>query len=124
MSLFPSQGHDRNTIDLPGEQVALAQALHATGTELICVLIHGGGLRLAELLEACDALVDGWYPGSEGGGGIADVLFGDVNPAGRSPQTFYASNSSLTVPGEMNLYAGPGATYMHHKNNVGWRRVG
>lgn len=118
------QGHDRDTIDLPGEQVALAKALHATGTPLVCVLIHGGGLGLDSLLESCDAIVDGWYPGSEGGGGIADVIFGVVNPAGRAPQTFYAANSSLPLPGQMDLYAGQGATYRHYRGNVRTIRKG
>lgn len=118
-----AEGYDRPTIDLPGQQVALAQALAAaTKQPLVCLLIHGSGVRVAELLTACDALVDAYYPGIQGGNGVADVLFGKYNPAGRTPQTYYPSNDSLPAFGQMNLYAGNGLTYRHFKPQV--RRCG
>ena len=101
------EGHDRSSIALAGNQLALAHALRrqATGTPLVCVLVHGGSLALGNLLQDCDALVDAWLPGGQGARGLADTLFGVVSPAGRSPQTFYRDNASLPAPGDMRLYA-------------------
>ncbi len=65
--------HDRTTIALAGKQLALAAALAATGKPLICVLVHGGSLALDTLLSDCDAIVDSWFPGAQGGNGVAGM---------------------------------------------------
>ena len=81
---------------------------------LLCVLIHGGSIKLGSLLDDCTAIVDAWYPGQQGGAGFADVVFGKVNPAGRSPQTYYSDDSELPKLGNMDLYQGQGTTYRYY----------
>jgi beta-glucosidase len=79
------EGFDRTGLDLLGRQQALLQALKATGKPLIVVYIQGRPLNMNWAAEHADALLTAWYPGQEGGHAIADVLFGDYNPAGRLP---------------------------------------
>jgi beta-glucosidase len=79
------EGFDRTGLDLLGHQQALLQALEATGKPLIVVYIQGRPLNMNWAAEQADALLIAWYPGQEGGLAIADVLFGDYNPAGRLP---------------------------------------
>eukprot|EP00936_MAST-01D_sp_MAST-1D-sp1_P000772 g772.t1 len=114
---YEREGHDRTSISLAGNQYALAKAISQaqTGTPLVCVLVHGGSIALGSLMQSCDAIVDLWYPGQQGGAGFADVLFGRVSPAGRSPQTWYDSDASLPPLGSMNLYEGNGSTYRFHR---------
>ncbi|AGA78659.1 glycoside hydrolase family 3 N-terminal domain-containing protein [Echinicola vietnamensis] len=77
------EGFDRMTLDLLGDQLKLVQAVQATGTPVVVVLIKGRPLNLNWIDEHVPAIVDAWYPGQEGGNAIADVLFGDYNPSGR-----------------------------------------
>lgn len=112
---YEREGHDRTSIALTANQYVLAEKLAATGTPLICVLIHGGSIQLGSLLRSCTAIVDAWFPGQQGGAGVADVLFGKVNPAGRSPQTFYSSDAELPPLGNMDVYAGKGTTYRYYR---------
>ena len=65
----------------------------ASGTPLVCVLIHGGSIALKSLLTDCNAIVSAWYPGQQGGGAFADLAFGKVSPSGRSTDggVFWAS---------------------------------
>jgi beta-glucosidase len=79
------EGYDRATLDLLGKQQALLQAVVATGTPVVVVLIKGRPLNLNWLAAHVPAVLDAWYPGQEGGNAVADVLFGDYNPAGRLP---------------------------------------
>jgi len=79
------EGYDRATLDLLGKQQELLQAVVATGTPVVVVLIKGRPLNLNWMAAHVPALVDAWYPGQEGGNAVADVLFGDYNPAGRLP---------------------------------------
>ena len=79
------EGFDRTTLDLLGKQFQLVQAVVATGTPVVVVLIKGRPLNLNWLAAHVPAVLDAWYPGQEGGNAVADVLFGDVNPAGRRP---------------------------------------
>ena len=85
---YEKEGHDRTSLSLAGNQYELAAQLADTGTPLVCVLIHGGSIKLGLLMDKCTSIVDAWFPGQQGGAGLADVLFGRVNPAGRSPQTY------------------------------------
>jgi beta-glucosidase len=79
------EGYDRVSLNLLGKQEALINALKTTGKPLIVVYIQGRPLNMNLAVECADALLTAWYPGQEGGNAIADVLFGDYNPAGRLP---------------------------------------
>lgn len=88
-------GGDRVKIGLPGRQLELLKALHSSGKPVVLVLLSGSAIDLAEVEPYCDAILYAWYPGEQGGNAIADVLFGDYNPAGRLPVTFVKSMSQL-----------------------------
>ena len=79
------EGYDRATLDLLGNQIDLLKAIKATGKPLVVVYIQGRPLNMNWADQNADALLTAWYPGQEGGNAIADVLFGDYNPAGRLP---------------------------------------
>ena len=79
------EGYDRATLDLLGDQLKLLKAVNKTGKPVVLVLIKGRPLNLNWASENVPAILDAWYPGQEGGNAIADVLFGDYNPAGRLP---------------------------------------
>lgn len=79
------EGFDRVSLDLMGDQLKLLQAVYATGKPIVLVTIKGRPLQLNWAEAHVPAIVDAWYPGQEGGTAIADVLFGDYNPAGRLP---------------------------------------
>ncbi|UOR06092.1 glycoside hydrolase family 3 C-terminal domain-containing protein [Hymenobacter aerilatus] len=91
------EGYDRATLDLLGKQLQLVQAVAATGTPVVVVLIKGRPLNLNWLAAHVPAMVDAWYPGQEGGNAVADVLFGDYNPAGRLPISVPKSVGQLPV---------------------------
>jgi beta-glucosidase len=99
---------DRSELRLPGVQDALLQAVEATGTPIVVVLLNGSAVAVNWAQEHAEAVVEAWYPGEEGGTAIADVLFGDVNPAGRLPVTFYQSVDQLPP---FRDYAMAGHTY-------------
>jgi beta-glucosidase len=89
-----SQG-DRTHINLPGAQEALLKALHATGTPLVVVLVNGSAVAINWAGAHAAAIVETWYGGEEAGTALADALFGDYNPGGRLPVTFYKSVDQL-----------------------------
>lgn len=76
---------DRASLDLPGMQSALVQAVYACGTPVVAVLINGRPLSIPWMNEHLTAILEAWLPGEEGARAIADVLFGDYNPGGRLP---------------------------------------
>ncbi len=78
----------RSTIDLPGRQLELVQAIHATGKPTVVVLINGRPLSIPWIAGNVPAILEAWMSGIHGGHAIADVLFGDVNPGGKLPVTF------------------------------------
>lgn len=78
----------RTTLDLPGRQLELVQAIHATGKPYVVVLINGRPLTINWIAENSPAILETWFAGTEAGNAIADVLFGDVNPSGKLPVTF------------------------------------
>lgn len=86
---------DRTRIELPEVQQKLLKALKETGKPVIFVLCSGSSMALPWESENLDAILAAWYPGQQGGTAVADVLFGDYNPAGRLPLTFYASTDDL-----------------------------
>lgn len=91
------EGFDRATLSLPGKQQELLEALKATGKPLVVVYIEGRPLSKNWVAENADALLAAYYPGQEGGNAIADVLFGDYNPAGRLPISVPRSVGQIPV---------------------------
>jgi beta-glucosidase len=91
------EGYDRETLDLMGKQVTLVQELVKTGKPVVLVFIGGRPLNLNWPAAHVPAIVDAWYPGQQGGNAIADVLFGDYNPAGRLPISIPKSVGQLPV---------------------------
>ena len=89
------ENKSRSSLDLPGRQLKLLQAVQATGKPVVLVLINGRPLSINWADKFVPAILEAWYPGSKGGTAVADVLFGDYNPAGRLPVTFYKSTSQL-----------------------------
>ncbi|MES2373663.1 MAG: glycoside hydrolase family 3 C-terminal domain-containing protein [Bacteroidota bacterium] len=88
---------DRASLALPGEQETLIQRVAATGKPVIVVLVGGSAITMNNWINKIDGIIDVWYPGEEGGHAIADVLFGDYNPAGRLPITFPVSEAQLPL---------------------------
>ena len=78
----------RSTIDLPGRQLELVQAIHATGKPTVVVLVNGRSLAIEWIAANVPAILESWMGGIHGGDAVADVLFGDVNPGGKLPVTF------------------------------------
>ncbi|MCI1778470.1 MAG: glycoside hydrolase family 3 C-terminal domain-containing protein [Bacteroidales bacterium] len=91
------EGYDRATLCLLGRQMELLKKLKVAGKPLVVVYIEGRPLRMNWASENADALLTAWYPGEEGGSGIADVLFGDYNPSGRLPVSVPRSVGQLPV---------------------------
>jgi beta-glucosidase len=91
------EGYDRASLDLLGRQQQLLRAVVATGTPVVVVLIKGRPLSLNWMASHVPAVLDAWYPGQEGGHAVADVLFGDYNPAGRLPISVPKSVGQLPV---------------------------
>ncbi len=88
-------GGDRQTMDLPPVQDRLLKALSATGKPIIFVLMSGSAMSINWAQAHVPAILEVWYSGEEGGNAISDVLFGDYNPAGRLPVTFYKGLEQL-----------------------------
>jgi beta-glucosidase len=89
-----SQG-DRQGLDLPAVQENLLKAVHGVGKPLVLVLMNGSPISVNWADQHVPAIIEAWYPGQAGGTALADVLFGDYNPAGRLPVTFYKSVEQL-----------------------------
>jgi beta-glucosidase len=86
---------DRDSIELPDVQEKLVQALYATGKPMVMVNCSGSAMALPWEVEHLPAILQAWYPGEEGGQAVAEVLFGDVNPSGHLPVTFYRATADL-----------------------------
>ncbi|ACB76499.1 glycoside hydrolase family 3 C-terminal domain-containing protein [Opitutus terrae] len=89
------ESFDRESIELPSEQEDLIRALHATGKPVVMVNCSGSAMALTWQDENLPAIVQAWYPGQEGGRAVAEVLFGETNPSGHLPITFYRSTADL-----------------------------
>ncbi|MBN2805145.1 MAG: glycoside hydrolase family 3 C-terminal domain-containing protein, partial [Prolixibacteraceae bacterium] len=107
------RGGDRTKIELPAVQLKTLRAMQATGTPVIFVLIAGSAISFDGLENELPAIVMAWYPGQRGGDAVAQVLFGDYNPAGRLPVTFYHSTDDLSEFTNYNMQAGKGFTYRY-----------
>ena len=106
------RGGDRTDLSLPKAQEALLKAVVATGKPVVVVLLSGSALAVNWANDNAPAILHAWYPGGEGGTAIADVLFGNYNPAGRLPVTFYKSVDQLPP---FTDYSMAGRTYRYFK---------
>jgi len=106
------EGHDRSTIELPEVQQELLAELDATGKPVILVNVSGSAIGFGNVEDKYDALLQAWYGGQACGEAVADVLFGDYNPAGRLPVTFYASTDQLP---DFQDYSMQNRTYRYFK---------
>lgn len=106
------RGGDRTEISLPKSQETLLEALVGLGKPVVVVLMSGSAVAVNWADRNVPAIVAAWYPGGEGGTAIADVLFGDYNPAGRLPVTFYKSVDHLPP---FTDYSMQGRTYRYFK---------
>ena len=89
------EGGDKQTIELPKVQQLLLQAMHKTGKPVVFVNCSGSAIAFGSVEGQYDALLQAWYPGQGGAKALAEVLFGDYNPGGKLPVTFYRSNDDL-----------------------------
>jgi beta-glucosidase len=105
-------GGDRTDLNLPEAQSELLKEVVATGKPVVLVLLNGSALAVNWEQEHVAAIVEAWYPGEEGGAALADVLFGDYNPGGRLPITFYKSVDQLPP---FRDYSMAGRTYRFFK---------
>jgi beta-glucosidase len=108
---FPGfAGGDRTDLRLPKTQQKLLEALRATGKPVVLVLTAGSALAIDWAQKNLPAILLAWYPGQRGGDAVADVLFGDANPGGRLPVTFYRADEKLPP---FDDYAMRGRTYRY-----------
>jgi len=94
---WTGENSSRSTLGLPGRQMELFDAVVATGKPVIVVLINGRPLAVPRLQEQAAAILEAWDPGVQGGNGVADVLFGDVDPTGRLTTTFPRSVGQVPI---------------------------
>lgn len=104
------KGGDRTHIELPSVQRNFLKALKQAGKTVIFVNCSGSAIALQPETESCDAIVQAWYDGQEGGNAIADVLFGNYNPSGKLPVTFYKNSGQLP---DYEDYSMKGRTYRY-----------
>jgi beta-glucosidase len=109
-SILSEQNGDRKSISLPKSQVDYIKELAVNGVKIVLVVTGGSPIALGEVEEMVDAILFVWYPGMEGGRAIADVLFGDVSPAGKLPLTFPKSLDQLPP---FDDYSMKGRTYRY-----------
>ncbi|MCU7552215.1 glycoside hydrolase family 3 C-terminal domain-containing protein [Chitinophagaceae bacterium LB-8] len=108
-------GGDRTTVMLPSVQTELLKQLKATGKPVVFVMLTGSAIATPWEQENIPAILNAWYGGQSGGTAVADVLFGDYNPAGRLPVTFYKSDEGLPGFKDYNMQ---GHTYRYFKGAV------
>lgn len=104
------KGGDRTDIELPLVQRYCLKALKAAGKKVVFVNCSGSAIALTPETESCDAILQAWYAGESGGQAVADVLFGDYNPSGKLPVTFYKNSDQLK---DFEDYSMKGRTYRY-----------
>ena len=105
-------GGDRTDLRLPATQRALLEALHATGKPVVLVLTGGSALAVDWADANLPAILMSWYPGQRGGTAVGEALFGDTNPAGRLPVTFYKADQAMPA---FDDYTMEGRTYRYFR---------
>ena len=108
------QGGDRVQLEIPRVQQDLLQKIAALGKPVVVVLLNGSAVAVTWARDHVPAMVEAWYPGQAGGTAVADVLFGDYNPGGRLPVTFYRSADQLPPFADYNM---KGKTYRFFKGD-------
>ena len=106
------KGGDRETIELPSIQSRLLAELKKAGKKIVFVNFSGSAIALTPESKTCDAILQAWYPGQAGGQAVAEVLFGDYNPAGKLPLTFYRNLAQIPDFEDYNM---TGRTYRYMK---------
>jgi len=101
---------DRTNIELPAVQRKCLKELKDAGKKVVFVNCSGSAIALAPETSSCDAILQAWYPGESGGQAVADVLFGDYNPAGKLPVSFYKNSEIL---GDFENYSMKNRTYRY-----------
>ncbi len=109
------EGRDRTSLGLPEDQITYLKNIYSENKYLIVVLVAGSSLAVNWMNDHIPAIVEAWYPGESGGRAIADVLFGDYNPAGRLPFTFYKSEEDLPPMNDYEI--SKGRTYMYFEGD-------
>jgi beta-glucosidase len=104
------KGGDRTNIELPDVQRNFLKSLKQAGKKVIFVDCSGSAIALTPETKSCDAILQAWYSGEQGGNAVADVLFGDVNPSGKLPITFYRNSEQLP---DFTNYSMQGRTYRY-----------
>lgn len=104
---------DRTSIELPQVQRDILAALHRAGKKIVFVNCSGSAVAITPEAQFCDAIIQAWYAGEQGGNALADVVFGDFNPCGKLPVTFYADDSQLPPFDEYRM---TGRTYRYLLN--------
>jgi len=106
---------DKYDLDLPGRQQELMEAVYATGKPVVLVLLTGSALSVTWADENIPAILNAWYPGAQGGRAVASVLFGETNPSGKLPVTFYRTVEELP---DFTDYSMQNRTYRYMKNEA------
>jgi beta-glucosidase len=111
-----NEAADRTNLDLPGNQLELIEEVYKANPQTIVVLINGMALTINWVNENIPGIIEAWYAGQAQGAAIADVIFGDYNPAGRLPVTFHKTVEELPHLGDYDITRG--RTYWFNKNEV------
>jgi len=111
------QGGDRTSIELPQIQRDVLKKLHDAGKKIVFINCSGSAMALVPETTNCDAIIQAWYGGEAGGEALADVLYGDYNPTGRLPITFYTSTDQLP---DFEDYTMKGRTYRYMTQKPLW----
>jgi len=109
------KGGDRTNIELPSIQRNCLKVLKDVGKKVVFVNCSGSAIALIPEIKSCDAILQAWYAGESGGQAVADVLFGDYNPAGKLPITFYKSSDQLK---DFEDYSMKGRTYRYMNDSL------
>ncbi|MBP7358076.1 MAG: glycoside hydrolase family 3 C-terminal domain-containing protein [Prevotella sp.] len=113
---FPGfKGGDRTNIELPDVQRQMIGMLHKAGKKVVYINCSGSAIGLVPETQNADAILQAWYPGEQGGTAVADVLFGDYNPCGKLPVTFYKNVGQLP---DYEDYKMEGRTYRYFKGEA------
>ena len=108
------EGQDRYDIQLPADQREFLQEIYKVNPNIIVVLVAGSSLAINWIDQHIPAIVNAWYPGEQGGTAVAEALFGDYNPGGRLPLTYYRSLDELPAFDDYDIQKG--RTYMYFEN--------
>ncbi|MCF8714698.1 glycoside hydrolase family 3 C-terminal domain-containing protein [Joostella atrarenae] len=110
---FEMEGTDKTTLNLPQQQQDFIKKIMKTNPNTVLVLVNGSPLSINWATKNVPAILEAWYPGEQGGNAIANVLFGECNPGGKLPVTFYDSENNLPDFNDYDIRKG--RTYMYYK---------